>query len=122
MKELEKAEIPNKVRDWVSKRWRSIQTPDQWLCVETRHLPDEVVKQPIYLWATWQPLDGEDKEFRHAVQAYALTIGDRVNTTPTPDEADRIVARLLDLAGAMWRDYGDDRPVPTFDDESVENK
>lgn len=92
----------------VARRWENNKTPDGWLVSNTSELPVDVVGSPLYVWAAWIPTDGVR---RQTTQAYALQIGDEVNPTPTPDQADRIVGRLLDLAGVIWRDYGDDREL-----------
>jgi hypothetical protein len=100
--------MDNTPRDmsFVEGRWDRMRIPAYQHDFLTSHLPTAVVGTDVTV------LIGhftDPANPRGGVTLTGITLGDRQNPPLTADEADYVVAVLLDAARFYWRTYGDER-------------
>ncbi|HET9050414.1 MAG TPA: hypothetical protein VFO60_01850 [Candidatus Dormibacteraeota bacterium] len=111
MKDQERpGRITPEERARVEKLWSDMKAPDGWFCCDTSDVPDAVADQRLEVWYSVTPIPGQP---RTSTASYAHRIDGVANGPLSADQAARVVGRLLDLAAWIWKDHGDDRPVPS---------
>jgi hypothetical protein len=95
---------------WMEAKWAAMGVPEGWDNLLTQALPDDVVKQDVYVWiAHFTDPEGE----RHGTSLGAYSLGGRENSDLTPEEVEYVASVILATARTLLKEHGKLTPVLT---------